>query len=209
MSKHKSPQFDLPQADLVFNLVTETTQDGERLRREQEQREQDAIRAAARQLTLRRDAVLPEGLAPLKEAPLTAKESHARRALKELEGRFIGGNQRKAVLQCFRGEEREWFFDKIIELHKLIAEMPKTYEQEGTEDPTVYLHYFAGGQASAWITEKDRIEDQNQAFGLADLFGDGGELGYISIEEWISNGAELDFHFTPCTLAELRKQRGL
>jgi hypothetical protein len=46
---------------------------------------------------------------------------------------------------------------------------------------------------------------QHQAFGLADLFGDGGELGYISIVEILANGGGLDFYFTPKTLKEIRK----
>jgi hypothetical protein len=88
--------------------------------------------------------------------------------------------------------------------------MPKTYEQDGKDDQAiVYLHYFAGGRANAYITERDQEPEQHQAFGLADLFGDGGERGYISLVEWLANGAELDFHFTPCTLGELRHRRNL
>jgi hypothetical protein len=45
---------------------------------------------------------------------------------------------------------------------------------------------------------------QVQAFGLADLFGDGGELGFISIEEILENGGELDFYWTPKTLGAIR-----
>ena len=137
------------------------------------------------------------------------KELAARKALRELD-QFIGPAQRATVLTCFRGEEQEWFFDKIIELHQRITTMPKTYEQDGKGDnATVYLHYFAGGQANAYITERDMEPEQHQAFGLADLFGDGGELGYLSLVEWLANGAELDFHFTPCTLGELRQKRRL
>lgn len=149
------------------------------------------------------------------------KEVAARKALNDL-GQFIGRAQRQAVLSCFRGEEREYFLDKILELHQRITTMPKTYEQDGQGDKAiVYLHYFAGGMANAYITEKDKGVDanpaegiaedraQHQAFGLADLFGDGGELGYISLVEWLANGAELDFHFTPCSLGELRQQRRL
>jgi hypothetical protein len=78
-----------------------------------------------------------------------------------------------------------------------------------------YLHYFAGGQANWYITEKDKgcpdDEDyggpggppQQQAFGLADLFGDGGELGYISIAEILANRGELDLHWTPKPLSEI------
>jgi len=141
-------------------------------------------------------------------------------ALKVLDG-FIGPSQLHAVGAACRGEEKQFFFDKLVELAQIVSTMPKTYEQDGKgEDAIAYLHYFAGGQASWWITEKDAgCEDdydptsvnyenrgkQLQAFGLADLFGDGGELGYISIEEILANGGELDFHFTPKTLKEIRK----
>jgi len=129
--------------------------------------------------------------------------------LKVLRG-FIGPDQLYAVVECCRGEENQWFFDKLCELAGVVATMPKTYEQDGKGDQAVaYLHYFAGGQASWWITEKDAgngsdDQGQEQAFGLADLFQDGGEVGYISIAEILANGGELDFHFEPQTLAEIR-----
>ena len=86
--------------------------------------------------------------------------------------------------------------------------MPKTYEQDGLgEEAVVHLHYFTGS-ADWWITEKDSDPDgegQVQAFGLADLFQDGGELGYISLVEILAAGAELDLHWTPKPLAHARK----
>ena len=42
--------------------------------------------------------------------------------------------------------------------------------------------------------------EQNQAFGLADI-GYGAELGYISIAELRSVGAEMDYHYEPRTIA--------
>jgi hypothetical protein len=116
-----------------------------------------------------------------------------------------------------RGEERQFFYDKMVELADRVAGMPQTYEQQSLgEQGIVSLHYFAGGQANWWITEKDKgdpddqkngVPPQSQAFGLADLFADGGELGYISIPEILSCGGELDFHFTPRTLAQVRKEQ--
>ena len=73
-----------------------------------------------------------------------------------------------------------------------------------------HLHYFAGGQANWYITEEDTVTHndevqgiQLQAFGLTDLFADGGELGYISIQEIFQCGGELDLHFKPQPLAEI------
>jgi hypothetical protein len=122
---------------------------------------------------------------------------------------FIGAPQMHAMICGLRGEERQHFADKFAEMAARIDTMPKTYEQDGAGDDAVaVLHYFAGGQADWWITEKDirtpAEPGQYQAFGLADLFQDGGELGYISIVELLNNGAELDLHFTPKTLGELK-----
>lgn len=126
---------------------------------------------------------------------------------------FIGRAQFQTMHAGLRGEEAQFFRDKFREYGERITNMPKTYETEGMEadEKTAWLHYFAGGQASWWIIEKDigtpDEPGQHQAFGLADLFGDGDELGYISIVEILANGGELDLHFTPCTLALLRAKQ--
>ena len=127
---------------------------------------------------------------------------------------FIGPSQRHAVLCAMRGEERRFFADKLGELARIVETMPASYQtQDQGENAVAYLHYFAGGVASWYITEKDMGCDtdpeaergrQYQAFGLADLWRDGGEVGYISIAEILENGGELDFHWTPKTLGKIR-----
>ena len=120
---------------------------------------------------------------------------------------FMSPYQRSAVIAGMHGEERQYFYDKMAELAGLIAGMPKTYESESVADPIVWLHYFTAG-SDFYITEKDVDTDgagQVQAFGLADLYNDGGELGYISISEIIQHGVELDFHFTPTPLSLVRQ----
>ena len=125
---------------------------------------------------------------------------------------FIGRSQLSALGDACRGEERQWFKDRLCELADQLANMPETYAQDGMGNQAVaYLHYF-NGSGDWYITEKDSDpvnesgghDGQIQAFGLADL-GYGAELGYISIAELIENGVELDLHFTPCTLAKLRE----
>lgn len=117
---------------------------------------------------------------------------------------FIGKSQLSAVGMGIRGEEKQFFIDKMLEIANTIKTMPKTYGQDGMGDKAVaYLHYFKGS-ADWYITEKDMEDEQLQAFGLADLFGDGGELGYISIEELIGSGVELDFYWKPKTIGEIR-----
>ncbi len=117
--------------------------------------------------------------------------------------KFIGKRQLAAVGMGIRGEESQFFKDKMVEIANTIQNMPQTYGQDGMGDKAVaYLHYFMGG--SDWyITEKDMDDEQLQAFGLADL-GHGGELGYISIQELIDSGVELDFHWSPKTIGEVK-----
>ena len=115
---------------------------------------------------------------------------------------FIGAAQLSAIGSVIRGEEGQFFKDKLIEVAKVIQTMPKTYGQDGMGDKAIaYLHYFSGG--SDWhITEKDMEDEQLQAFGLANL-GYGGELGYISIQELIDAGVELDLYWTPKTIGQI------
>jgi hypothetical protein len=105
------------------------------------------------------------------------------------------------------------FGTDLAEPRKSTETMPKNYEQDGKgDDAIVSLHYFAGGSANWWITEKDmetpEEPGQHQAFGLANMFGgptdQDAELGYISIVELLAAGAELDFYFKPRTLRELK-----
>jgi hypothetical protein len=123
---------------------------------------------------------------------------------------FVPRSQWRALLDGLQGEERPYFAEKIREYNARIDAMPKTYETDGQgENAIVHLHYFSGG-GDWYITEKDSDPDQTgqvQAFGLADPFGDGGELGYISILELRRAGVELDLHWTPQPLALLRARR--
>jgi hypothetical protein len=126
-------------------------------------------------------------------------------ALKTLRG-FIGSSQLQALGDAMRGEEKQFFFDKMAALDSLVSTMPQTYQQDGLGDQAIVsLHYFRGSM-DWYITERDSDPDgegQIQAFGLAD-FGDGGELGYISIVELIAAGIELDLYFEPKTLGQIR-----
>lgn len=116
---------------------------------------------------------------------------------------FISAAQLQIIGDGCRGEEKAFFKAKLVEMGERVSTMPKTYEQDGKGDQAVvYLHYFHGG-ADWYITERDMEDEQLQAFGYADL-GYGGELGYISIEELVANGVELDCYWTPRTLAEVK-----
>lgn len=121
--------------------------------------------------------------------------------------RFVPESQLKTIFNLAGGEEGQYFKDKLDEIHRLVDSMPKTYGQDGLGDDAIaYMHYFIGG-ANWYITERDMEDEQHQAFGLADLFGDGGEIGYISIEELKSVGAELDLYWNPVTIGEIKAQQ--
>ncbi len=117
--------------------------------------------------------------------------------------RFMPTAEIDTLQDNIHGEEGEHFAQLILDTWAKIQAMPKTYEQDGKgEDAVTHLHYFMGS-ADWFITERDAEPVQHQAFGLADL-GYGPELGYISIVELIQNGVELDLHWTPKTLGEIR-----
>jgi len=123
---------------------------------------------------------------------------------------FLSKSQAIALAEGLAGEESNYFEQLITDTAQRIDAMPKTYEQETLGDQAiVHLHYFSGG-GDWYITERDSDPDQSgqhQAFGLADPFGDGGELGYISIVELRQAGIELDLYWAPKTLAEIRAAR--
>ena len=108
-------------------------------------------------------------------------------------------------MKLIKAEEKQFFFDKMVEMAEVIKTMPKTMEQDGQgDDALAYLHYFIGS-CDWYIIEKDMLKEQYQAFGLADL-GYGSELGYIPITELMANNVELDLHFEPQSIGELKKQ---
>jgi len=135
-------------------------------------------------------------------------KADAVKAIQTLRG-FIGVNQLSAVGTAMRGEEKQFFFDMMVNLAGLVTTMPKTYEQDGKGDQAiVYLHYFINNM-DWYITEKDIDTDgegQIQAFGYADFGDQNAELGYISISELIKNNVELDFYWVQKTLAEVKQK---
>jgi hypothetical protein len=116
--------------------------------------------------------------------------------------KFMGNAQINAIKELSKGEEGEYFEEVAEELVGTFNAMPKTYEQDGKGDDAIaYLHYFYGS-CDWYITEKDMEDPQYQAFGLANMGQ--AELGYINIEELKANNVELDFHWTPKTIGELK-----
>lgn len=124
--------------------------------------------------------------------------------------RWMPNLQRLALVQGLKGEEKLFFAELLTGMRERIENMPKKYEQDGLGgDATAHLHYFLGG-IDAWITEKDMGDGsgddrQHQAFGKVCLTGNksDAELGYVSIQELIENGVELDLYWMPKKLKEI------
>lgn len=115
---------------------------------------------------------------------------------------FINPSQMEAMKVGCRGEERQFFLEKFAEMAERVTRMPKTYEQDGKGmEATAYLHYFKYSM-DYYIVERDTSEEQFQAFGV--VVGGAMEFGYVSIAELINNGVELDLHFEPTKLVDLR-----
>lgn len=143
--------------------------------------------------------------------PLEEKKRTAHRLLNhDLRG-FLGGPQLETIRDLMKGEEREFFYDKIVEIAALVSRMPRTYETEAinSDDKIAHLHYFTGG-CDWYIIEKDKGapgdvpgQHQTQAFGYARIHE--GEYGYISLPEITEAGAELDLHWEPKKMREILK----
>lgn len=156
-----------------------------------------------------------EAAAAMRRAVLaTGSHSDAakrREGLKALEKarHFIPVGQSVTLAKMMRNsEEWEWFADKAIEVAALVEAMPGPRATEGQGDAAIVrLHYFSSG-GDWWITERDNTDEQVQAYGLADLYGDGGEIGYIGISELIGfRSVELDLHWQPKPLSEIKAKR--
>ncbi|MFH1817051.1 MAG: hypothetical protein ABIK08_04745 [Pseudomonadota bacterium] len=80
-------------------------------------------------------------------------------------GVWVPERQKRIVATCMNGEERQYFFDKMVEIAATVEGMPVTYQQDGKGDEAIaHLHYFLG-DCHWYITEKDREGEVEQAFG--------------------------------------------
>ena len=117
---------------------------------------------------------------------------------------FLGDRQAQAIADGCRGEERQFFHEKLDELARIVKVMPKSYETDGQGDDAIaHLHYFTP-KWDWYITEKDSDPDgqgQIQAYGMVD--GWERERGYVSIKEITRAGAELDLHWEPISLRQV------
>ena len=125
---------------------------------------------------------------------------------------FMSKGQRQVLQGFLRGEEANHFSDVILQTVEVVEKMPTTYQTDGQGgEAIVHLHYFKGN-TDAWIIEKDRGDPlepddkrQHQAFGKVSMHGNELSYGYVSLEELIFNGVELDLYWTPIPVKSIGK----
>ena len=107
--------------------------------------------------------------------------------------------QQRVLEDILRGEEREFFREKLKELGEIWSNMPNLRGQEGAGDEAIaYLHYFKG-DFHIYVTERD--PESLEVFGLMGRIGcRDRKKGYQSLENITEMDFELDLHFTPRTL---------
>jgi len=138
----------------------------------------------------------------------------------------MSAGQKAFVRGALRREESEYFKETLARLQTTFETMPRLREQDGKGgEALMYLHYFTGN-SDWWIMEVGKKEtvtildvdgrgnmierdiEMCEAFGFTCLNGwtDCAELGYINLSEITAAGAELDFHFEPVTLSEIKSR---
>ena len=131
----------------------------------------------------------------------------AKQAFSQLRPYLFAG-QLATLEQLSKGKEGEYFRGLVVALDAHIRSIPAMDQgPEVTNDSTVMLHYFY--QGSDWyIFELQHVaeDDVVLGFGWAILGGDYqmAELGCISVSELLACGVELDLHFAPKTLGQVR-----
>jgi hypothetical protein len=119
---------------------------------------------------------------------------------KSIDSILMSKEQQKVFEEALRGEEKEFFSEKLEEFKKNWSDMPNIHGQEHKSDEAIaYLHYFKN-DFHIYLTERD--PESLEVFGLMGRIGgdQDREKGYQSIENIREAGFELDLHFTPATL---------
>lgn len=116
---------------------------------------------------------------------------------------YLCRNQRLGLIQLLCGEERAWYRQRLREMLNVISGIPALYATEGQgEQAVAHLHYFTS-RADFYFTELDRESEDLPSFGLAIITD--AELGHLNLTEVLANGGELDLHWKPLTIAEIRE----
>jgi hypothetical protein len=87
-----------------------------------------------------------------------------------------------------------------------LAKMPGYLGQDGKGDNAIVLMHFFMANYDFWVLEFDQENGEFFGYGGFSNMPDCYELGFASVDEWVSLGrVERDLYWTPKTLGELKK----
>lgn len=120
--------------------------------------------------------------------------------------KYMPRSQALSFVEGLRGEESSYFQEIANNISEVIEKAPALYETDGEgEEVKPVLHYF-WGNVDIYITEIDR--ENQEHFGYTSLGLGYFEAGYIDLCYIFESIPllNLDFYFTPKTIAEYRKK---
>ena len=118
--------------------------------------------------------------------------------------KFMPKSQALCFINGLNGAEGSYFQDVAKRISEVIAKAPAIYETDGKgEEVKPVIHYFYGN-TDIYVTEIDK--NSREHFGYTSI-GYGLEAGYIDLDYIFKSIPliNLDFHFTPKTIAEYRE----
>lgn len=121
--------------------------------------------------------------------------------------KFMPKSQAICFIAGLNGAEQEHFKRIANKIAEIIENAPTIYGTESKGDKVKpVLHYFCGN-VDIYITEIDKSEN-NQHFGYTSLGMGYLEAGYIDLDYIFSElpALNLDFNFTPKTIAEYKRK---
>ncbi len=119
--------------------------------------------------------------------------------------KYMPRSQAIYFIEGLEGEESSYFQEVANNISKVIENAPALYETDGKgEEVKPVLHYF-WGNVDIYVTEIDR--ENQEHFGYTSLGLGYFEAGYIDLSYIFESIPllNLDFYFTPKTIAEYRK----
>ena len=121
--------------------------------------------------------------------------------------KFMPPAQVEHFISGLNGAEHMYFKSIADKITDVISKAPAIYETDSKGDKVKpILHYFYGN-VDIYITEIDR-SGNNQHFGYTSLGMGYLEAGYIDLDYIFNELPEfnLDFHFTPKTIADYKRK---
>ena len=117
---------------------------------------------------------------------------------------FFSDEQYQSIGKILGGNGALGVAEELNKIFNTIDTMPGTYDTDGQGYNAIAQLHYSKGKNDWYITEKDNAGvGVRQAFGLSMLLRNPPELGFISIEEIVRHGAELDLYWNKKTLSAM------